>query len=102
MICLCLISLTLTTKAKATNNDVILNQGQPAPFSGVLSDPITYRQNSLYKLEALDFKNNLNSYVKCIPIDDSSTRLFSGSGIAVILGIFILGALAEGIATHQL
>lgn len=90
MICLSLISLILTTKVRASD-DTILNQGQLVPFSGILVDAPTYRQNSLYRLEAVDFKNNLNSYVKCVPIDDASTKLVSSTGLAVVLSVLLLG-----------
>lgn len=76
--------------AKA-NDDTVLLEGQSAPFAGVLVDPPTYKQNTIYKLEAQDFKNNLNSYIKCVPIDDSAVKLISPTGVAAIAVAILIG-----------
>jgi hypothetical protein len=96
-----MISLSSITTTKAVaQSDISLQQNQPAPYSGVLLTGDTYRKNTILKLEAENFTQHLPDYVKCVPAEDGSTKLVSGKGIAVVLVVFILGALAEGYAHH--
>jgi hypothetical protein len=49
--------------------DTILRQNDPAPYYGVLVNPINYKQFTVDHQLSEDFTSNMDKYVKCQPPD---------------------------------
>lgn len=103
ILCLLLIWLILIINPKVlaqtpNDPDIILNLNTLSPYSGVLVNPQRYRELSIDKIEAENFKTNIAADVG---VTDSplNISLFSSAGglFVVSLGItcFVLGAVLE-------
>lgn len=82
-------SITRTAKAE---DDLVLDKGKPAPFRGVLVSPMNYEIFTSDRLEAEDFKNHLDTYVKPVDsaIDISGPNLLLPGLLIGLLGGFVL------------